>query len=121
MIVAVDTSGSISASMGAAYFAELNRLRTLCLSLHVILADVKVQSVKSIEEFVENNFIGRGGTSFAPAIDYVNNHFANHDLLIYLTDGCGDVPAIRPSIPMVWVVTENKEFRGLPCVFCQPR
>ncbi len=83
----------------------------------MILADAKVQSVKSIEELVENNLIGRGGTSFAPAIEYVNNHFANHDLFIYFTDGCGDVPAIRPCIPMVWVVTENKGFRGLPCVF----
>jgi len=120
VIVAVDTSGSISASMGAVYFAELNRLRSFCLSLNVILADAKVQSVKSIEEFVENNFIGRGGTSFAPAIDYVNSNFSNHDLFIYLTDGFGEVPAKITSVPMVWVVTENKEFQGLPCVFCPP-
>lgn len=117
VVLAVDTSGSISATEGAVYFAELNRLRTLCLSLHVILADAKVQSVKSIEELGENNFIGRGGTSFAPAIDYVNSNFSNHDLFIYLTDGFGEVPAIKPSIPMVWVVTENKEFEGEPQVF----
>jgi predicted metal-dependent peptidase len=117
VVVAVDTSGSISPGQGASFLAELRRLRARCEELTIILADDKVRAVVPFERLGETPFKGRGTTNFTPAIAYANEHHANQDLLIYLTDGCGRVPEIHARLPLVWIVTENASFAGRPAVF----
>jgi len=117
VVVALDTSGSIDAALGAAFLAELHRIRPHCLVLTVILADQAVHAVLPFEELASTSFIGRGGTDFSAAITYVNLHLSNYDLCVYLTDGHGELPAVQPVIPLVWVVTDNRLFLGQPVVF----
>lgn len=119
IVAILDTSGSITATVGAAFLAELHRLRSYCSVLVVILADAAVQAVLPFEELTGKPFVGRGGTDFAPAITYVNTHLADCDLCVYLTDGCGQLPAVSSAVPLVWVVTGNKEFPGRPAVFAR--
>ena len=117
MVAVVDTSGSISAALGSAFLAELQRLRACCSSLTVIMADATVQAVLPFEELPEKSFVGRGETNFTPAIAYVNTHLADHDLLVYLTDGHGALPSVDAVVPLVWIITANREFPGRPAVF----
>jgi predicted metal-dependent peptidase len=41
----------------------------------------------------------------------------DYDLCVYLTDGQGKLPGVQPVMPLVWVVTENRQFPGRPVVF----
>jgi predicted metal-dependent peptidase len=50
VVVAVDTSGSISAALGAMFVAELQRLRPHCLALTVLMADDTVHAILACEE-----------------------------------------------------------------------
>ena len=49
---------------------------------------------------------GRGGTSFTPVIEYINEHRYFRDaLLIYFTDGYGESSIPRPrTYRNLWVV-----------------
>ncbi len=116
VVAIVDTSGSISAGLGARFLAELHRLRAVCADLVVVLADAAVRVVTPFERLGAHAFEGRGGTSFGPAIAHVNAHFGRRDLVVYLTDGGGAVPAERPRMPFVWVVTGHREFAGHPVI-----
>lgn len=52
---------------------------------------------------------GRGGTSFVPAIEAVQNMKPRPDLCIYLTDGDGDAPATPPKgVEVVWCVVPSQ-------------
>ena len=50
------------------------------------------------------SFKGGGGTSFKPVFEYVATKCEQPDLLIYFTDGYGDVPE-KPAYPVMWVIT----------------
>jgi predicted metal-dependent peptidase len=117
VVVAVDTSGSISAALGAAFVAELQRLRPHCLALTVLMADDTVHAVLTGEALPGRSFRGRGNTDFNAALAYVNTHLRDHDLCVYLTDGQGKLPEVQSVVPLVWVVTENRQFPGRPVVF----
>lgn len=117
VVVALDTSGSIAPALGAAFLAELQRLRPHCLALTIILADKAVHAVLPFEELAGTNFMGRGGTDFSATVAYVNLHLSDYDLCVYLTDGHGPLPTVQPAIPLVWVVTDNQQFLGHPAVF----
>jgi predicted metal-dependent peptidase len=116
VVAIVDTSGSISARLGAMFLAELHRLRAVCADLVVVLADAAVRVVTPFERLGGHAFEGRGGTSFGPAIAHVNAHLGRRDLVVYLTDGGGVVPAERPRMPFVWVVAGHREFAGHPMI-----
>jgi predicted metal-dependent peptidase len=117
VVVVMDTSGSISAALGAAFVNELHRLRPHCLALTVLMADETVHAVLAFEELPGRSFRGRGNTDFNAALTYVNTHLRDHDLCVYLTDGQGKPPEVQPVMPLVWVVTENRQFPGRPVVF----
>ncbi len=119
VVVALDTSGSISPEQGQAFVGALHRLRAHCDRLTVILADASVRSVVPFERLAATPFLGRGSTDFGPAIAHVNAHLTDQDLFVYLTDGHGAVPTVRPAISFVWVVTANAEFAGRPVVFAR--
>ncbi|MHA2501978.1 MAG: VWA-like domain-containing protein, partial [Candidatus Kariarchaeaceae archaeon] len=52
-------------------------------------------------------FKGRGGTSFIPVFQWVENRGDIPDLLIYFTDGYGSYPPSEPGYPVVWVMTTD--------------
>jgi predicted metal-dependent peptidase len=54
---------------------------------------------------------GRGGTSFYPVIEYINEHHPNVAALVYLTDleACQDDFGDKPHYPVLWVTTQAEE------------
>lgn len=112
IVVAIDTSGSVDDRMIRRIFNEIFAI--LAKRKHevtVIECDAAVQRVyrvKSVAE-VKTKIKGRGGTSFSPVIDHINNdRYFRDALLIYFTDGFGESKIPRPrTYRNIWVVFDE--------------
>ena len=82
-------------------------------ALTVIECDSEVQRVYSVktQADIKKNVVGRGGTAFAPVIEYVNNdRYFRDALLIYFTDGYGEYQIPKPkTYRNLWVILDRKE------------
>jgi predicted metal-dependent peptidase len=107
-VVAIDTSGSISAE-------EIQKSVAFILScldsladydsantVTVIYCDASVQGVEELESGMKCKPCGGGGTDFKPPFDYVEKEQIAPAGLIYLTDGYCDSFPIAPSYPVIW-------------------
>ena len=111
-VLAVDTSGSTAKDLP--HFAgELTGLLNSFgdYDLKVICCDSRIQSVEdfsAVHPFTGGSvrFAGGGGTSFKPVFDFLKKEKEPPTLLIYLTDGDGDVPD-KPDYPVMWVITPD--------------
>lgn len=110
--VIIDTSGSCSGywqqflSEIAAIHADLKPAK-----ITVLHVDTKVAHVDEIEpedDFPMSPIKGGGGTSFAPAFDYLNQHH-DVDAAVYLTDLCSDEFGEEPLYPVLWVSTTDRD------------
>lgn len=109
IVVAIDTSGSVSDNMIAEIFNEIFEI--LAKRKHditVIECDSRVQRVykaKNPSE-IKMKVRGRGGTMFTPVINHINKDKYYRDaLLIYFTDGYGEYEIPRPrTYRNIWVV-----------------
>lgn len=117
IVVAVDTSGSMSDDDLGKVLAELDKLRsaTEC-RLTLVQCDAKIQKIDVFDEFSPTRldrykFLGRGGTAFEPVFDWIRDQSRQGmfqlDALIYLTDGFGSFPKKQPSYPVLWIMTEH--------------
>ena len=109
-VLAVDTSGSTKDDL-LRFAGELANLFDTFgnYELKVICCDSKIQSVENFSDVApfdgkRFSFKGGGGTSFKPVFEYVATKCEQPDLLIYFTDGYGDVPE-KPAYPVMWVIT----------------
>jgi predicted metal-dependent peptidase len=108
VVVAVDTSGSISNEMLGRVAAELSAIfQDARAEVHVIYCDAKIQAV---EYFPAGDFPSRlnakggGGTDFRPVFDWVDGSGVIPSCLIYFSDLEGEYPEVDPGFPVLWVV-----------------
>lgn len=112
IVVAIDTSGSVSdRELGA----MLSEVQSLCLGLcpqRVLLLywDSKIEKEEvylpgSYDQLVQSTrAVGGGGTDAQCVAQYLAQHKVDHDLLIVLTDGyLPSFPAFEK--PTAWVIT----------------
>ena len=111
-VLAIDTSASTLDDLDL-FAAELTALFNSFgqYELSVICCDARIQSVKTYTQdspFDNRNiqFQGGGGTSFIPVFQYVEENFPQTQILIYFTDGYGDIPE-EPDFPVLWVITPD--------------
>ena len=112
--IAVDTSGSISddelkqfTSETSAILHELNPERIQFIQCDSSVKDATEYTRESLPLRV--SYQGRGGTEFAPVIDYINEKHPNVVALVYLTDlECGSF-GDKPNYPVLWVTTNATE------------
>ena len=95
LLVAVDVSGSISSEDLVRGFSVVNQFFTYGVNtVDVIQFDTEIKgpllSLKRARHDIA--VAGRGGTSFAPVMAYIDEH-RNYDGLIIFTDGYAPVPA----------------------------
>ncbi len=119
IVIAVDTSGSMTAPALSQALAEIDALRaTANCSLTLIQCDVVIQSVLKYDpwELTNRTFnrmqvLGRGVTSLIPPFAWVNKNILKAgnslDALIYITDGYGSFPKQAPGYPVLWLVPES--------------
>jgi len=115
LVVAFDTSGSVSDKELQAFVSELNSiLDESPTRLTQIMCDSEIQSVKEYTPYdlpldgVECK--GRGGTWFKPVTDYVQDMDEAPAALIYATDGFPCDTPEDPGVPTIFVTTQNEDF-----------
>lgn len=108
IVVAIDTSGSVSDEAAAGFineiFAIIAKRRH---SVIVIECDCEVRRVYAVRSPGDiKSITGRGGTAFTPVIEYVNaDRFFRDALLVYFTDGFGESEIPKPkTYRNLWVV-----------------
>ena len=108
--IAVDTSGSVSDEELQMFTSETSAiLQDLTPErVHFIQCDTQVHQD---DEYTRESlplkvkYQGRGGTSFSPVIDYINEKHPRVAALVYLTDlGSSDF-GDQPPYPVLWVTT----------------
>jgi predicted metal-dependent peptidase len=108
LLVAVDTSGSISKATLAQFMGELNAIRedTKPALTTVLACDARIKSVQEFDAYEDIVFkgLGGGGTNFAPVWDFVQTMAEKPAAIIYFTDGMGHWGK-EPQTPVLWALT----------------
>jgi len=112
IVVAIDTSGSVSEKQLEQFAAEVSAmLEEFDTTVTVIYADSKVQGQETFAQAdlpLKRELKGGGGTDFRPAFELVEDQGAMPCCLVYLTDMCCTrYPAQAPEYPVLWVNTED--------------
>ena len=108
LAVVIDTSGSIDEDVLKVFFREIHGIWKNDAEVIVIECDADIQGTYPYKGKTPSTIKGGGGTSFDPAIAWINNpRNSLFDACIYLTDGLALEPVTRPRCPMLWVITAN--------------
>ena len=70
-----------------------------------------MQKVEEVDEDSVITPVGRGGTSFTPAFDYVNDNLPETKMLIYFTDGFCRDKVEEPEYETLWMIYGNPTFK----------
>lgn len=120
LIVCVDTSGSVSDEMLSVFFSQIELLKRILSEVNVVIADATVQDhfvyKRGMEPKLRKAGLGRGGTDFTPAVEYINKNLRDCDGAVYLTDGWCPEPSVKCRVPMIWIVDGNEKFPGRPMI-----
>ena len=109
--VAMDTSGSISDETAKQFITEIREIANSfdSYNIHYMQCDAQVdfyrELVKEDEDDWPMHIVGRGGTSFVPVFNKVEELGIDVPLLIYLTDMMGTFPNEAPPYNTLWVST----------------
>jgi hypothetical protein len=101
LMVAIDTSGSMTARLLAMAFAELRPLSRFA-ELIVVQCDAVIHDVSRFDG-KPPTALGRGGTDLRPPFELIGR--LQVDGVIYFTDGMGFAPAEPPRVPVLWGLT----------------
>ncbi len=111
VVVALDTSGSISASEIEEFMAEVDAIKGQVKARITLLACDQALDKDAPWEYeswdtfeAPKKFHGGGGTSFIPVFDWISADLRQIDLLVYFTDAEGAFPATEANYPVIWLV-----------------
>jgi predicted metal-dependent peptidase len=111
-VIAVDTSGSISNDDLEQFASEISAILETVNPEKIIVLHVDA-TINNVEEFspsdlpIQLHVVGRGGTSFVPAFDWVNENDTDPKCFIYLTDLYGVFYTKQVDYPVLWVTPKN--------------
>lgn len=105
-----DTSGSIADSNLEEFCGEIEAiLNTVRMKATVLMVDAAVHAAYHFEpgefDWKTLQFLGRGGTDFRPAFDWVEAQALIPTFMVYFTDTYGSFPKAAPEYPVLWAVT----------------
>jgi predicted metal-dependent peptidase len=107
MLLAIDTSGSVSNDELTEFMNEIYHIYNAGVDITVVQCDTAITSIAEYKGTFELGVIGRGGTEFDPVLKYYmeNRQFTS---LIYFTDGeCNT--SLKPSKQILWVISERSQ------------
>lgn len=115
IVVAIDTSGSISQDELGMFLGEMIGIAKSFpqVSMRIIDCDSAIQSDRvvkngNITKIREMTIKGRGGTSHVPVYEYVKSKYPNTKILINFTDGYTDFPERHNwKWDTLWVLTKD--------------
>lgn len=107
IVVALDTSGSMSQEQITMAVNEVRGIAKEVADIRLLVCDQKVQKVvplQGLEGWIKKgNAMGGGGTSHMPVFDHMKQHKLVPDLFIGLTDLFSVFPKTKPNFPVLWV------------------
>jgi len=112
IVLAIDTSGSISENELEQFAAEVSAiLEDYDTRINVVYCDAKVAGIETYERWdlpLQLNPKGGGGTDFRPPFQWVEEQGRQPACLIYLTDlECNRYPE-EPVYPVLWAKIGNR-------------
>lgn len=108
--IVVDTSGSVGDACLKQFLSEIaSAIDAGCIHKAIVVqCDAKVQKVDTFEytdEVKLDRWYGRGGTRFAPAIEWFTQNEPDVAAMLYFTDlECNDFGK-DPGCPVMWIAT----------------
>jgi predicted metal-dependent peptidase len=106
VLVAVDTSGSVSSKELQEFFHEIHHIHKTGTEVTVVQADAAISHIAPYKKGQEIKVHGRGGTDFSPVIDYYSQNLHKFTCLIYFTDGEAPAPSKAPR-RVLWVLSST--------------
>ncbi len=114
ILVAIDTSGSVSNKELCDFFSEINNVYKSGAVVKIIEFDHALQRVYDYSGKWDGSISGRGGTSFEIPIDYYNEHRRDYQTMIVFTDGYANIENLNPQGPVIWVITSEGSRQNYP-------
>jgi predicted metal-dependent peptidase len=106
MLLAIDTSGSVSDNELREFMGEMHHIFKCGVDITVVQCDTKIRSILPYKGKFEMSVSGRGGTEFNPVLEYFNENLKKYTSLVYFTDGeCGT--SVKPKGNVLWVLSEQ--------------
>ena len=106
MLLAIDTSGSVSNSELQEFMGEIHHIYKAGVDVTIMQCDTNIRSIEAYKGKNEINVAGRGGTEFDPVLDYYNANQKKYTSLVYFTDGeC--YTSVIPKGNVLWVLSER--------------
>lgn len=116
VVIAIDTSGSLSNKDLALFSGHVNRIVDTCIpeKITVLYCDYNIGGTQEYEPDdlpIVLKPVGGGGTSFKPVFKWLDSYDGEVECLIYFTDGWGDQDDLdAPHTDTVWVTTDREDF-----------
>ena len=111
LVVALDTSGSMSESEIRAAAGEIRGMVPNAQDVTLIVADSAVHQViplDGLEKVLRSgSFRGGGGTDHVCVFEYIAEHHLNPRIFIGMTDLFSRFPDQKPPYPVLWLAPEN--------------
>ena len=106
MLLAIDTSGSVSDEELAEFMNEMHHIYKAGVDITVVQCDTQIRSIEAYRGKNEIAVHGRGGTYFDPVLEYYNENSKKFTSLVYFTDGECDAN-VKPKGNVLWVLSER--------------
>jgi len=115
ILVAVDTSGSVSDTEVQEFFHEIDHINKTGADITIVQCDSRIQHIGPYKAGDKIEIHGRGGTEFDPVLELYNENQDKYTCLVYLTDGeCSC--SVKPVGKLLWVISTrgsiNKDLPG---------
>lgn len=111
ILVAVDTSGSVSDSDLSRFYGLIGNLYRHCSAIvDTVQFDVALAEIVPIKRAPRKIVVTqRGGTSFQPIVDMASSAGFEYDGVVVLTDGLAPQPLVpkRFHVPIMWAIVQS--------------
>ena len=115
ILVAVDTSGSVSNEELKDFFSEITYIYKAGAKITILECDAQISANYEYTGKWTGKVHGRGGTDFAPAVDYYREHKKDYTMFVFFTDGYAPIEGLNvPNNDMLWVITSNGQRQDYP-------
>jgi predicted metal-dependent peptidase len=106
ILVALDTSGSISQEELQAFFNEVYHIWKQGAEIQIAECDTEIGKIYKYAGKIPQSVTGGGGTAFEAPLKFANETY-HPDAIIYFTDGYGPNPTVHSNCPILWLLSKN--------------
>jgi predicted metal-dependent peptidase len=111
LLIAIDTSGSISQEDLTDFFSEIYHIWKRGAEIMVVECDTQIAATYPYRGETPAEMHGGGGTRFDAPIAYANTVF-HPDAIVYFTDGFGPIPSLPARMPILWMLSREGSKAG---------